>query len=355
MKTDKAKLNAALLGRLDDLLDALGAPLNGGRCCCVIHGGDTHSGLSIDAESGKYTCWSRHCEQTFGRDLIGLVWGCLSRNNCMWAVDGDQRESYGAAIAWCLEFLEASPDQINKLEAVAPQRKVKQRADYKFTRARINQWLTIPSSFYIARGFTEETLRRYSIGDCHEWGRYYKRAVVPIYNDKDEAVAFTARSLLKKCSQCNLFHQGDCPITVYPSHSKWLHENLVSSKMLYNYYEQLNFLRESRCAIVVESPANALRLTDAGICGAVCTFGAKISEGQFELLAKASVDKVCVAFDSDQAGIEGAKRVAQKYGRDFNIIVPSLQLPPNKDIADFSNRIVHENFSQILRKYGCRL
>ena len=358
------KLNVALLDRLDDLLCALGIEYNGDpsiqvRMACPLHCGDNRSSFVLNGPQsdrpGSWYCWSHSCHESFYGSVSGFVRGVLSRLELDWKNDGDEKFSFNETVKFCLEFLQKTKEEINLLEHSTRQKKEKAPSTgARWTRKVLQRAWTVPSPYFLGRNYAAATLERYCVGDCHELGKFFKRAVVPVFDGEDRAIAFSARSFLNKCHHCSLYHYGECPSTVYPSHNKWYHQDLKSSETLYNFHENKRFFASEKCAVIVESPGNALRAEDAGIPGFVATFGAKISAPQLELLVGAGVEKLVVIFDGDDAGISGANRIASKYGKDIQIIIPNLELPQGKDLGDFSSHLVRENIRKVFNRYGIR-
>lgn len=367
---DRKKLSQLLLERLDDLLRIFGAnDLNsdGGRTSCIVHGGNNKSALSIQGEGsdypGSWTCWTNKCNETFGYGLFNLVRGALSHLELGWLKEGDEEFTARACERWCLEFLNTTTEEINKVAlkktSSSPQ---KVWTGHRFSRKVLERSWRIPSPYYAKptttrAAYSEAVLDRYCIGDCHRYdSKFFKRAIIPIMDASEIAVAFTARSILNVCETCSLFHMGDCPASPYPNNYKWYHENLCAKKMLYNFHNNEEFFRNEKYAIIVESVGNVLRCEDAHIKGSVATFGAKISEDQLELLLGAGVEKLIVLFDSDEAGISGANRIVTKYQKDINIILPNLELPlrdnHQTDLGDFPSALVGKNLRKVLRRYG---
>lgn len=372
---DKKKLSQLLLERLGDLLRVFGADSldsYGGRTCCIVHGGNNRSALSIQGESsdypGSWVCWTNKCNETFGYGLFNLVRGALSHQELGWMKDGDEEFSARACEHWCLDFLETTPLEVNKIalkNVAKPHKKV--WTGHKFTRKVLERSWRVPSPYYSAptptrAAYGESTLDRYCIGDCHRYdSKFFKRAIIPIFDANQAAVAFTARSILNQCKSCLLFHMGDCPASPYPNNYKWYHENLCSNKMLYNFHQNEQFFKDQKYAIIFESPGNSLRCEDAGIPGSVATFGAKIGEPQLNLLLGAGVERLILLFDSDEAGISGANRIVTKYQQDINFIIPNLELPKRfngqgeayqTDLGDFPSAVVGKNLRKVLRRYG---
>ena len=351
MMTTRSKISAYIGDNLSKFLKAINCPVSD-RIPCPVHCGGNTSACSVNGNQGLYAntwhCFSHNCHETFGRDLFGLVRGYLSRINCGWTSDGDDVESTKNTEQWIYKILQCNSNDINNIvidKAVS----TKKWYPFSYSKEYLRKWLKIPSSFYIKKGYSEDTLYKYCVGDCFEYGNFYKRAVVPIFGASEKSIAFTARSLLDKCELCNMFHVGPCPTNNFPAYVKWRHFNLESKNTLYNFYDNLNLLRKYKTVIIVESPGNTLRLEDAGIPFSVCTFGASIKAGQANLLLKNGIDKWIVLYDNDQAGIAGANRITNRYKNDINVILPSLNFAD--DIGSLSTDCARKVLQPIINKY----
>lgn len=364
---DRNKVHNLLKSRLECLIKSLSIDVDDLTDryvgCCPIHGGDGNTAFTINMDKdyyGLWTCWSHNDHVHFGRDLYGLVWGVLSHREG-WAAPGDPEVESTIVEQWIGKFLENSNETISVNRTIREKYKVKTIVP-KFSKKMLTEVLTVPSPYYSIDQprrprYSNYILNKYCIGDCTRFlpdplSSLYNRAVVPIFNDKEEAIAFSGRSLLPQCNHCELYHTGICPPKKYPSYVKWRHLNLTSSNTLYNYYENIDWFKDKKTCILVESPGNCLRLEDAGIRGGVGTFGAKLSEGQAELLARAGVNTLLVLFDADEAGFKGFKRISYKYKKDFNVVFPTTNLPPGTDLGNFPTSIVRNNIRKVLARYG---
>jgi DNA primase len=107
--------------------------------------------------------------------------------------------------------------------------------------------------------------------------------------------------------------------------------HLPKGSMLYNAHRAI---AARRCGIViVECPWAAMRLTQAGICGAVALLGTGVTETQIAWLAHAP--EVLLLMDGDKAGSIGAEVIAKALRRKAAVHIH--RLPPDKEPEDLSD------------------
>jgi DNA primase len=180
----------------------------------------------------------------------------------------------------------------------------------------------IPSTYFRSRGFTSSILKRYNVGDC--WKRkkkFYARALIPIIDENNNVLGVTGRS-------------------VYNWDIKYLHSTgLNTGSILYNYQFAKNHIKDSKTAIIVESPTNVLRLEESKIHNSVALFGVNFSTEKQLLLDQLGVTDLILLFDNDKpdkygkrAGEEAAKRVIKECSNYYNI--KQIKLENVKDVAD---------------------
>jgi hypothetical protein len=361
----KEALNKQLLDRLEELMDHFGAELYissktyGGEC--PIHGGDNPTALQIYHDGphpGKWFCFTHHCEQTFGGDLIGLARGFLSQDECNWQYDGDPMVSFNRTIQFIEDFLG---------EEVDPERPVRKNLYKTFiqpesvnkkpaiTRSDIQKTLRIPSSYYLGRGYHPEILRQHDIGDCLTAGKpMFYRAVVPIYDSNGDYVGCTGRSLYDKpCPECKAHHnpRKPCPEPerrrFFP---KWRHSTgLKTSEVLYNMNQARKVIQMTGVACIVESPGNVLRLREAGIHNAVALLGTSMSPVQKNILDSSGALSLILLMDNDEnnAGEEATKKLTKQCQNTHTLYCPDF---PGNDIGDLSIEQINETIRPVVEQ-----
>lgn len=306
---------------------------------CPIHDGDNDSAFNLyftgDSYRGNWKCRTHQCEEIFKPSVLGFIRGCLSNKKYNWSVKRDKVCTFKETIAFAENFLG------NKLSEIKVSNKEKeknifvntvkylnnslnQNTEKKILRETIVKSLEIPSKYFMERGFTEEVLVKYDVGDCTKAGKpMSNRAVVPIYDD-DYAymVGCSGRSISKKCNKCECYHSsGYCPEEEKKYlYSKWKHNSgFKSQNHLYNLWFAKEYIKETGCVILVESPGNVWRLEEAGIHNSVAIFGASMSDLQKMILDTSGAMTIFTIMDNDEAGKKAAENIFNKCKRTYNV------------------------------------
>src|SRR5690606_38408499 len=135
---------------------------------CPIHKGDNPSALNLYKQGetlpGFWTCNTRGCQKIFKPTILGFVRGVLSSKEG-WQRDGDPIVDFGKTIKYVKEILGKEkvdrPNQTKQVQVDRP--KLIKRSD-------IIGRLKIPSPYFLNRGYCENILIKYDVGDCYRKG-----------------------------------------------------------------------------------------------------------------------------------------------------------------------------------------
>ena len=197
---------------------------------CPIHGGDNASAINLypegDRYRGNWKCRTHHCEEMFKSSIIGFIRGVLSHQEHGWQKDGDEMVTFDDALKFAQGFVNQNIDDIkidnktieksNFVNAISYINSNKEKNVSNFIdRIKVQKSLSIPSSYFLNRGYSESILKRYDVGDCMVDAKEMSgRAVVPVYDmDNKHMIGCTGRSLYEKCGNCKSFHNvsKQCP------------------------------------------------------------------------------------------------------------------------------------------------
>lgn len=336
---------------------------------CPIHGGDNDSAFNLyhqgDSYRGNWKCRTHQCEETFKSSILGFIRGCLSHEQG-WSRPGDPVVSFAEALTFAIDFSKEDPANVKV------SKKAKEKSSFISTmkniqdndrlanistipRASVVKALSIPSLYFLNRGFSADVLRRYDVGDCSDPSKEMNnRAVVPVYDDSGQhMVGCTGRTTYEKCNQCSGYHNIDdnCPPNYEVwKYSKWRHnKNFKTQEYLYNFWFAKDHIASSHTAILLESPGNVWRLEEAGIHNSVAIFGASLSHKQKMLLDISGAMNIITIMDNDQAGAAAAKNIEEKCCRTYNI--KHIKLTAN-DIAEMSVKDIQEYIVPQLQGYS---
>lgn len=347
-----------LCDNIDDLLQMLGVEdlKHNGKMLvgkCPIHDGDNITAFNIypDGEHyrGNWKCRTHNCEEVFKSSIIGFVRGVLSNKQHGWIKNGDQTVSFQDTIQFIEGFLnhdikdiKVSRSEVEKAKFTSIISNITNKPEKIFSGLRRNvvrQTLTIPSTYFVNRGFSPEILDRYDVGLCSTAGKeMHNRAVAPIYdNDYKHLVGCTGRSVFDKCENCSYYHDpnNNCPSEhdrwKYP---KWKHNHQFKSQNhLYNFWFAKTHILESTQVILVESPGNVWRLEEAGIHNSVAMFGSSLSDRQKIILDGSGAMHIVILTDNDEAGNKAAQVITDKCKNTYRINKIAIE---KADVAEMS-------------------
>lgn len=336
---------------------------------CPIHDGDNSSALNIYHDGyaviGNWKCRTHHCESIWSKTFIGFIRGILSRDSIL-------KVSWVDAVKWLEEF---TGIKISDLDIDKPDTSQLERRGYNrvsnilnkrvntstngIDRKRVRSGISIPSTYYLKRGYSKEILDKYDVGECTTHGkRMFNRVVVPTYDIKHQImVGCNGRSLFEKCDRCKMHHDknGRCLQKKDISGQKWLLSKGFNDKEhLYNYWYSKDFIRESQVAVLVESAGNVWRLEESGITNSISINGSGISEQQSIILESSGIMCLIVISDNDSAGESLRENIDNSYHRYFNI--EHIRLKEFNDIGDMSVECVkdtiYKDIVSIMKDYS---
>ena len=307
---------------------------------CPIHGGDNASAINLypegDRYRGNWKCRTHHCEEMFKSSIIGFIRGVLSHQEHGWQKDGDEMVTFDDALKFAQGFVNQNIDDIkidkktieksNFVNAINYINSNKEKNVSNFIdRIKVQKSLSIPSPYFLNRGYSESILKRYDVGDCMADSKEMSgRAVVPVYDmDHKHMIGCTGRSLYEKCDNCKSFHNLDksCPLdNELWLMSKWRHsKDFKTQEHLYNYWFAKDYISKSGVAILVESPGNVWRLEEAGIHNSLAIFGSSLSDRQKMLLDISGALSLVTIMDNDDAGRKATETIKKKCHKTYNI------------------------------------
>lgn len=319
---------------------------------CPIHQGDNPSALNLyyvgDSYRGNWKCRTHNCEEIFKPSILGFVRGCLSNVKYEWHNNQDKICTFKETISFVESFLG------NKLKDIKVSNKQKEKTTFvnavryvqnirkddlnKLPRSQIVNSLNIPSAYFLNRGFSQEILERYDIGDCQNANKpMTNRAVVPVYDQNHKfMVGCTGRATNDRCDRCNCYHDSNhCPSEDKKYlYSKWKHNSgFKTQNHLYNFWFAKEHIKNSHSIILVESPGNVWRLEEAGIHNSVAIFGSSLADIQKMIIDSSGAMTIFTIMDNDEAGRKAAAMIRKKCERTYNVHDIKIQHP---DIASMT-------------------
>lgn len=344
--------------QLDDVISALGIRklLKQGKMLigpCPIHGGDRPNAFNMYPDGHTVRCYwkcrSKQCDKTFKCNLFGFIRGVLSREKLGYESGSDKSKVYpfGKTVRWLEDFLEKRIDTLKVSYEDIEKKKFIQQVEtlrskpFKETKGfapeTIKGRLTIPSPYFVKRGFSEESLRTYCVGEAREnkiTSPMCDRAIVPVFNEEGKLIiGFTGRSLFEKCSKCDQWHNPSCPCGPAGSENcKW-RNTFERDGYLYGLSHARQAIKASKKIAIVEGPGEVWKLFEAGYEYAVSLFGVNMSDRQQILIEKSGAEIGIVIMDNDEAGELARRDIQNRLG---NWLKLKFVKPSAKDLGDMN-------------------
>lgn len=341
-----------LINYIPQILDALKVKytLHNNRIsgCCPVHEGDNPTALTIYLKSkfnyvGNWICWTNHCEEIYGKDVIGLVSGILDVNKTQ-------------ALKWIRENISTDFKNVNYYKRnndINDVLNIELPKPLNINRKDVRSKLKIPAPYYLARGYSQTILDKYDVGLCIDKRKpMYMRSVVPVYDEQYKKIyGCLGRNINPQCPKCKKYHEKNRPC---PSNeleelwaTKWRNSRGFSSgSTLFNYWFAKSHINKSGICILVEGIGDVLRLEEADIHIGLGLFSDKITQNQKFLLERLGIKTIILALDNDKAGEKAQKKVAETLYRTYNIQQVTL---PKKDIGEMQVEEVKNVFGFIYR------
>lgn len=299
---------------------------------CPIHeSSDNPRAFSFSKSKGIWKCWTRECQHEHKNDIIGLIKGTLSNaNGC--ELDFKEvlswiKNEFGIGTStYTKQIIETNDDFSNIIQILQEDILFPKPEDIRF-----NHNITIPSSYFLDRGFNKNTLEHFGVGDCLDrTSKLYERSIIPIHDDTgSHTIGYICRSIKEYRTPKFL---------IYPKgFDKRFH--------FYNLHRAMKIARSSNTLFIVEGQGDVWRLYEAGIENAVGMFGKTLSKEQQSKLQKLPLTHVVILTDNDQAGRESKIQLQRQLGRFYKLTFPKIN---QKDIGEMTiKQIKEEVLSQV--------
>lgn len=194
----------------------------------------------------------------------------------------------------------------------------------------------LPSyDFYLKRGISVETLKKFQVGMAHG-GKLRMRLVAPIYEKTGKIYGFWGR-----------WHQEKPPNDTTPKYK------IIGpkSEFIYPWHLSSEFIKESKHVILVEGPSDVLWCWENGIKNVLCLFGVKISAPMLKYLISISPVKIIIATnnepDNNNIGNNAADKIQKTLLKYFDENNVKIHLPSKKDLNDLTQEELKVWFNNI--------
>lgn len=328
--------------------------------CCPFHDEKTPS-FVVSPAKGIYKCF-----------------GCGKAGNAVTFIKEHEKCSYFDAIRYLGKKYHV---EIVETELTDEE---KQRRDIKESLNIVNEfaakyfqktmWETeegknIGLAYFIERGFTEETIRKFqlgyspqkkdafttaaekagykleylqkvgltSVGDKYKADRFHGRVMFPITSVSGMVIGFGGRVM----TPANEHVQGGAKYVNSPES-----EVYNKSRTLYGIsFAKNEIVRKNEC-ILVEGYTDVLSMHQAGICNVVASSGTSLTEEQIILINRFT-QNIVIIYDGDNAGIKAATRgIDMILAKEMNVSV--LLLPDGDDPDSFAKKHSSQEISDYI-------
>lgn len=151
------------------------------------------------------------------------------------------------------------------------------------------------------------------------YDKFVNRIMIPICNLEGNVVGFTGR----------IFNNEDS--------AKYINtkETTIYKKgnILFNYHNAKNYIRESKCAILVEGNMDAIRMYSSGVRNVLALMGTAMTKEQVSILKKLRVP-IILMLDSDNAGEKATIDIGNELSKN-NIDTKVVRLHGAKDPDEY--------------------
>jgi 5S rRNA maturation endonuclease (ribonuclease M5) len=306
---------------------------------CPIHeGSDNPRAFSYSVSKGIWKCWTRDCQHSHKNDIFGLIIGALSAKE---NIDID----FSQALKWSCKLLKIDKSYSQNKKQEPDQLKEgdedffnvinifkSDTEEYKHKKVDIKCDVCCPSTYFVGRGFSRETLEHFNVGDCYDSGSKLRdRAIIPIHDDAgNDIVGVIGRAVKEYISPKFLLHP----------------KGFDKRYFFYNYHRAIEKVKETSCLFIVEGQGDVWRLYEAGVFNAVSIFGKTISKQQEEKLQKLPITHLIILTDNDQAGREAKVQIKRQLSRMYKLTFPKMS---TKDVGEMTTEQIKSKILQNLK------
>ncbi|MEQ9403675.1 MAG: DNA primase [Cyclobacteriaceae bacterium] len=220
---------------------------------------------------------------------------------------------------------------------------------------------SIGLSYFIERGFSEETIKKFELGYSKEiwdglledatkngykkelleeaglviskeaktYDRFRSRVIFPIHNVSGKTIAFGGRKLTSNDKQPKYINSPET-------------ELYIKSRVLYGLYQAKNAIRKEDNCILVEGYTDVISMHQSGIENVVSSSGTALTEDQVKLIRRYT-ENVTVIFDGDPAGIRASLRGIDLL-LEGGLNVRAVALPDGEDPDSYARSLGASGF-----------
>ena len=202
---------------------------------------------------------------------------------------------------------------------------------------------TVLLQYLQGKEYTEQQMEESGLFITRENGdkmdRFSNRILFPVENQQGKVVALSGR----------LFKVTENPHFNEPKYLNSPETYLFNKrKVLFNYKRARSTIRKEKEAILFEGFMDVISAYQAGVTNALATMGTSLTNEQIHMLDRIT-DKIVVAYDGDNAGIEATKRATDLLTEETHFDVEVVSFPEGLDPDDYIKQKSPESFVEFVR------
>lgn len=165
---------------------------------------------------------------------------------------------------------------------------------------------------------------------------FYDRITIPIRDATGAVIGFSARKYKEETFGGKYVNTAETPL-------------FKKSRVLFGLHYCRRRIAKERMAMIVEGQLDALRLIEAGFNITVAGQGTAFGESHAKELLALGINKVYLALDSDDAGLEATSKVGHLFQKE-GVEVIIVKLPVGEDPDSFLRKWGAEKFLKLMEE-----
>jgi DNA primase len=149
--------------------------------------------------------------------------------------------------------------------------------------------------------------------------RFQQRIIFPFVDEKGKVIGFTGRIFPEKSDTAKYLNTSETQL-------------FKKSEFLYGLYYAVPYIKEEKCALVVEGQMDFLAAWQSGLKNVVAISGTAFTEAQLKILKRYG-KKIVFALDEDEAGLEATLKSAP-LAVNLGFSIEKLVFAQGKDLAE---------------------
>lgn len=301
------------------------------RAKCPFHEGKNPTSFSYSKNSKQWMCFSQGCHKGHG-DIFGMI-RLFKKQQGIFLNFGQSIEYVAQLLGYNLKT-DMTPEEVleneNKLVLYRLLRERKKelvhskKKEFPIAIERL-QNRKFYSKYFADLGFTEATMQKFFIGECHDFGKPMSNRAYSLIISEDgkECLGVTGRTLFGLCNQCEYFHNpnSQCPLDnpEVITESKWLHYGFVKNNILYNINNAKKSIQETGVCILTEGAKETWWLDQNQMHNVVSLLGLTMSKEQKKILLRNNCRVLVLGLDNDEEGNNASEEIAKELGHVFKV------------------------------------